>query len=237
MTDLFEPQTIESQANLTARHLPVGRVWDRAFESESNIYRLMLGLSYEFFRLELLSKILDNEINIRQTLDLISTWERSVGIPDCCFCIDETDEVRREQILQKFSNLGGVQTAEDFERVAALFGYDVTVKPAVELAGIPLPVPFEVYSDTKSVKHTIVVETTEELSQAQQIPYTVPFVLEDRIPFFLECIFERLAPANVDVIFKIVKPSPDVGSKLLIEDGGDDLYLLETGDFILLEDT
>lgn len=231
--NIFDPQPIEDQVDLAARHLPIGRVWDRAFDADSNLHKLLLGLSFEFFRIELLYQILAGDIDIVQTVDLISEWERSVGIPDECLDIEQPLQTRRDQVLQKFTNLGGVQTAADFERVAAIFGYDVTVYPAAPGNTFPMTFPFKFFESGAAAHHTMIVELPEELSEAKTFPYLFPIVFAEALPSFIECIFNKLAPANVRVLFRVTPPEIPT-FKFRLEVNGARL-LLENESFLLLE--
>lgn len=247
--EIFNPQPAVDQAELVARHLPVGRVWDRAFDPSSNLYQLLLGLSFEFFRIELLFKILAGDVDIVQTANLITEWEQSVGLPDDCLNIQKPIEIRREQVLQKFSNLGGVQMAEDFVRVAAIFGYEVSVRPGSVNAVFPMTFPVGFTPSGKIARHIIYVDLPDELATAEAFPYVflgpVPPATEGGIPFylappeFLVCIFKKLAPANVDVKFNFVEPAA-VGAKLTLESAipEDEFFLLLEGpnsSYLLLE--
>lgn len=232
--NIFSPESQDNQAQLLGSHLPVGRIWDNALNPDSNIYSLLMGLSLEFFRFELLIKILADDIDIEQTIDLIEEWEASVGIPDDCLYRNKDLSTRRQQVLQKFSNLGGVQTAADLERVAAIFGYDLTVYPASTANTLfPMTFPFRFFESAKAAHHTIIVELSEELAQAPTFPYIFPVVFADALPSFIECIFSRLVPANVRVLFRIVRPE-EPSFKLKREINGARL-LLENDKFLLLE--
>lgn len=220
--DIFEPLPIEKQQGALARHLPVGRVWERCFDTETNLYKLIKGLSLEFFQLELLYQILSKNIDIVQTVDLIREWEKSVGLPNECISIDQTLEVRRGQVLQQFSNLGGVQTANDFIRVASLYGFVVQITPASGNGGLPYkleadPNRFILAESAKALKYTIEVEIESGTLS----------------PYLLKCVFEQLAPANVAIIIQGLPPAPPIESKMLAED--DEPLQLENSSFILLE--
>lgn len=231
---IFSPEPSADQVMALANHLPVGRIWDRCIDQNSNIYKLLAGLSLEFFRLELLDKIFSDEIDILQTVSLIAEWEKSVGLPDACFSTkNELIEIRRQQVLQKFSNLGGVQSAEDFERVAAIFGYDIDIVPGSAGSTFPLVLPYTLFSESGG-KHTIVIKISEEELSGDYFPLTLPYTLGSlQPPFFLKCIFEKLAPANVDVKFVGVQPPPPPVDYLGTEGG--DLITTEAGDLILIE--
>ena len=200
---LFDPYTVDEQAIMLAHHMPLGRVWESAFDINSNMGKLVYSLGIEMYRLELLTKQISDEIDINKTAQLIEEWEKSVGVPDSCFTNDVTLEDRRKQILQKFSRFGGVQKAEDFIRVALVFGYTVDVYPAVRDYTFPLTFPLPFLGTKKDVKHTIIVEMINFISEDVFFPLDFPIVFSSGGSSFLKCIFEKLAPANVRVYFII----------------------------------
>lgn len=199
---LFNPHTVDDNAFLLARHLPQGRLWANAFNPESFFGKLILGLAVEFYRFEVLVNKFYGEMDINQANEMLIEWEKSVGLPDNCFDTTVSIEDRREQVRQKFSNFGGVQKAEDFERVGAIFGFDLTVTPYTLSAVFPLLFPVVFASSSKEAKHTIFVVINGDLSGGDffPLPFPIPFSSGGRN--FLQCIFNTLAPANVNVIIK-----------------------------------
>ena len=199
---LFNPHTVEENAFLLASHNPPGRLWSNAFKPDTIIGKLFLGLAVEFYRFEVLVNKFYGEMDINQANELLIEWEKSVGLPDDCFNTTVTIEERREQVLQKFSNFGGVQKAEDFVRVGAVFGFDLTVTSYTLLAAFPLPFPIIFVGSSREVKHTIFVVINGDLSGGDffPLPFPIPFSSGGRN--FLQCIFNTLAPANVNVIIK-----------------------------------
>ena len=179
---LFTPLNLRRQARMLANHMPIGRVWSSVFEEDTNLGKLVKGLSVEFYRLQLQTENISNEFNLNKVNELIAEWEKSVGIPDTCFSSNNSLEIRRKQVLAKFSNYSGVQTDADFIRVAALFGYVIEIEH---------PGP----ANTMTVK--IISYPDSE----------VGFPLEFPIPFtsggtsLLQCIFNSLAPATDEVVF------------------------------------
>ena len=197
---LFDPQDTDTQALLLAKHLPQGRTWLAAFNGDKVMGKLIRGLAIEFYRLEVLYQNLYREMDINQTTDLIVEWERSVGIPDECFSIDVTIEERRIQAREKLSNFGGVQLAEDFVRVGAVFGFDLTVLPGEQVLTFPLTFPIIFSSGSKESKHTIFIQINNDLSGPETFPLTFPIPFASGAREFLQCIFEVLAAANVQVL-------------------------------------
>ena len=198
--DLFDPYTIDDQAILLASHLPIGRAWQKAFSPNSNIGKLIRGLGVEFYRFQILAKLTETEMDIDQINQLLIEWERSVGIPDSCFSTNISIEDRRNQIEQKFSKFGGVQTAEDFIRVAAAFGFTVEVITGTSIGEFPLAFPITFFDNQTSSTHTIFIMIMGQVSGDSFFPLPFPIPFSSGGITFLECIFRKLAPANVNVI-------------------------------------
>ena len=204
MRTLFNPYSIDENAMMLARHLPKGKVWSSGFDQDSNIGKLIKGLSIEFYRLEVLTKKISDETDINKTDELLADWEKSVGIPDSCFDTTPSIEDRREQVRQKLSNFGGVQKAEDFIRVAEVFGFeiDVTVVPGSSVGMFPLVFPLMFFGSTRSSTHTIFIFITNTVNGDEAFPLEFPLLFSSGGTAFLECIFSVLAPANVQVVVK-----------------------------------
>lgn len=199
---LFNPHTVDENAFLLASHNPTGRLWGNAFKPDTFFGKLFLGLAMEFYRFDVLVNQLYGEMDINQANELLIDWEKSVGLPDDCFNTTVSIEERRKQVLQKFSNFGGVQKAEDFVRVGAVFGFDLTVTPMSILGVFPLTFPIFFTGTPKEARHTILVVINGDLSSSEifPLPFPIPFSSGGRN--FLQCIFNTLAPANVSVIIK-----------------------------------
>lgn len=199
--NLFNPINVDDQAAMLAYHLPIGRIWSAAFDPDSNLGKLIRGLAIEFYRLEVLTQKIATELDINQIDELILEWEKSVGIPDACFSINTDLEARRLQVLQKFSNFGGVQKASDFVRVAAVFGYNVSVTTASPDYLFPLEFPILFFGSVREVTHTLLVAFIDNPSGETFFPLDFPLPFQAGAQAFLQCIFDVLAPANVRILF------------------------------------
>lgn len=178
--NLFDPLPQDKQDTMLAHHMPTGDVWKAAFDKNSNLGKFIKGFSIEIYRLQVIIKKIIDELDINITDDLLPDWEQSVGIPDHCFFIGVNKDKRRQQVIQKLSDFGGVQLAADFVRVAAFFDITITVAAGAAV-------------------HTIEITITAATGNQFPLPFPIPF--ETGAEEFLSCIFEDLAPANVDVIF------------------------------------
>lgn len=185
---------------LLAHHLPIGRAWQKAFKPDSNIGMLVRGLAVEFYRLQILAQRVQINMDINRADELLKEWEKSVGLPDSCFSTDTSIERRRLQVLMKFSKFGGVQTKEDFIRVAAVFGYDIDIYAGLAVGGFPLQFPIVFFDSTTSASHTIFIVIKGTLSGDYFFPLPFPIPFSSGGSTFLECIFSKLAPANCSVV-------------------------------------
>lgn len=198
--NLFDPYEVDDQAFLLASHLPIGRVWQKAFSPDSNIGKLIRGIGVEFYRFQVLAKHLETEMDISKSNDLLIEWEKSVGLPNSCFSTNTSIEERRKQVEQIFSKFGGVQTAEDFIRVAAIFGFNIDIYPGISVGGFPMQFPIVFFDSTKSATHTIFIVILGSTSGDSFFPLPFPIPFSYGGSTFLRCIFTKLAPANVNIV-------------------------------------
>lgn len=114
---------IEQFSNSLRRFFPKGKAW---VLRNSNLSKLIDGLSVEFCRVqERLDKMLI-ERDPRKTDELLIDWETALALPDECSELGAGIEKRRQEIVFKLTNTGGSSRAY-FEQVARNLGFDVTV--------------------------------------------------------------------------------------------------------------
>lgn len=118
----------EQYTNTIVQYFPPGKLYKGIGVAGTNLRNFISGFSEELINA-------DNKINeilfehyIPQTERFIEEWESAVGIPDECFPIVDDIELRRKHILVKLLALG-TQTTEDFQDVAKVLGYDITLEP------------------------------------------------------------------------------------------------------------
>lgn len=92
-----------------------------------------------------------------------------------------------------------VQTAADFERIAAIFGYDdVVVQGLAVLSYPPYDVPF--FPQKLSQSRFIATVVGTNILEAVP-PFDVPFTIEVGSSF-IQTLFDKLKPANVQFIYE-----------------------------------
>lgn len=203
--DLFKPLTEEENFRLLNKHIPDGRFLEGAQRTETNLGKLIYALALEYYRIQVLTKKYSEELDVRKTVELITDWEKSVGLPVGNLTTTNKSLEERRKLVEGFlGNFGGVQTAQDFVDVAAFFGINCTVRPAIQHSTFPLVFPIVFMGSRKEATHTIIVETDEDIQQSffggDDFVFPIPFTIS--ISSFLQDLFNLLAPANVRVYIK-----------------------------------
>ena len=186
---LFQRRDLEQYTDSLAQYMPGGILFSAKSIKNSNFRKLLRGMAGELFRSNGYLISYSEEILPDQTVKFISEWESALGIPDLCFNGTGTITERRRDILTKLASLG-VQTVDDFEALALIFGVTVDVLPGLESA--------VTFATTKDARFTIVVNIT----LPERFPYTFPITFGDSTTALLECIFNQLKPSNCKILFE-----------------------------------
>ena len=195
---LFERRDIEQYTNSLADYLPGGCLFASAHVDSSNFRKLLRGMAGELFRANGLLKEYSEQILPDQTIKFLDEWEQTLGIPDDCFSGTGTLNDRRTAILTKLAALG-VQTADDFVELAAVFGITVQVLSGIDAISFPIQFPGLFFNTAREARYTIFVVFT--VPAANRFPYTFPIVFGGSAIAILECLFNKVRPANCQVIF------------------------------------
>lgn len=115
---------IQKYKQLLIDLLPKGRLWDTINQPE--LERLLEITATEFDRVDARAQDALFEVDPRQTIELLEDWERLLGLPDECTPDDADEVTRRDQIVQKYTNVGGISAAF-YEYLIAQLGFEATV--------------------------------------------------------------------------------------------------------------
>ena len=130
----FEPELTEAELlngqKIANDHLPKGRLWEAFGVPETANYAIsaavgaMIALHLKYI------EYLQKELNPYTTVDLISEWEASCGLPDpCTIHFGNTLEQRRKQVIYRLRRKPTI-TANDFEKIIKeMTGFLVKVVP------------------------------------------------------------------------------------------------------------
>jgi uncharacterized protein YmfQ (DUF2313 family) len=215
--DLLKPVSEQINYDLLLKHLPSGRLLEAAYNPDKNLGKLIYALSLEFLKIQSFVEKYTTETYIRDTIDLLENWERSLGVPSECFSTaDMTIAERRiiaELIFGKFQGVrddedidlyrefNGAQTLEDFERIAQLFGYNIEIE-SKNINQFPAEFPIEFTENIVDLAHTLYIYIEEGATEDYYFPLEFPIQFSEGTSKFLKCLFEIIAPANVQVIIR-----------------------------------
>lgn len=192
---------VEQYTDSLARYLPGGILFASRNNNNSNLRKLLRGLSGELFRTNGLIQEYCEQIIPDKTTKFVSEWESALGIPDDCFPGSGTLDERRLHVLIKLASLG-IQTQQDFIDLAAQFGVTVTIMNGSQHGTFPMEFPTLFFNSSKDARFTIIVTFT--LIDGERFPYTFPVLFGNSTLAIIECLFNKLKPANCDVIFEQV---------------------------------
>lgn len=114
----------ENFASALQALLPRGKVWNTSPDAVQ--MQVLRGLSAAYATQSESAVGLLADAFPDSTVELLSEWESTLGLPDPCASGTLTVQSRRNQVVARFTNSGG-QSAEYFIGFAADLGYTVTV--------------------------------------------------------------------------------------------------------------
>ncbi|MEM9378404.1 MAG: putative phage tail protein [Planctomycetota bacterium] len=189
--------------------LPRGPAWSE--DDRSNLAKLLFALGLGPAEIEARVADLLDEIDPRTTSELLSDWERVLGLPDACLPEPSSSEERRALVVSRAIGAGG-GTREYLIALAAAVGVPIVIEEGVST---PLRV------ETGTVEQPIGGELEDFVwsvfaPQTQITPLRVETGrVEDPLRSWgnelLECVLERATPAHTAVRFRYAD-----GSQLLI---------------------
>lgn len=195
----LDPRIVEEQTDILAQYLRDDPLWESKNIEGSNLRKVLIGLASQFIRFRDKVNEIYDEYDPTITTNLIEEWETVVGIPDGCIGNKGTLAQRRVNILLKLAGVN-VTTAKQFETVATILGLTIRVDTGIDASTLPLSLPFVLMSAAEAP--FIIVVTVDESLKPQGLPLTLPFTLTSSTPNLLNCLFQKLKPANTKLIFR-----------------------------------
>lgn len=192
---MLEVRTKTQQADILAQYLRDDRLHHSKNKEDSVLRKILIGLATGW--LDFRDKIneVSKEYNPNVTTALLEEWEEFVGIPDSCIAVAFTAEQRRLNILLKLAGIN-VTTAKQFKNIALILGSQIEVGSGVDFyPTIPI--------DEASAPFTIVI-TLPIVDQDFRFPLILPFKLSADEPSIINCLFNKLKPANTQVYFRYI---------------------------------
>lgn len=193
---LFDAPDVEGTSRQLARHMPEGRAWGAKGVVGSNTNALIQACAAALNRVQQQISELATQYDIPLTTDLLVDWEKSVGIPDDCLDVALDLAERRQNVIDRLRRAPIVTKAEFEALGTALLGDTVTVDAGadIEIFNMPFPVVF----GSAPARFKMFVN----LPGRTGFPYAFPIPFGAARSELLECVFRKLAPANVVVVFR-----------------------------------
>lgn len=191
----FAQPDIEGTVVQLADHMPSGDAWGAKLVEDSDLHSQMHGTSKPFNMTQGRIEDLTREFDINQTVELISDWETSVGLPDVCFGPVSDIDQRRDLIVERFSKTPIVTLAEQQSFINRLFpGLGVILVPGLEFFSFEFD--FEMFFLGDIDARFIIVALIPPQEPFFEFDFEFNLtggINEDE----LKCVLERISPANV----------------------------------------
>lgn len=118
-------RSIEQYRNLLHSLLPKGDIWIR--DDTKVLDKLLLGLAYEFNRLDIRVDDLLTERDSRYVEELLTEFEAEYGLPEEGLDLEPTTERRRNVVHAKVVAIGD-QDPDYFEAIAEALDYSIEIE-------------------------------------------------------------------------------------------------------------
>ncbi|MBJ7553153.1 YmfQ family protein [Marinomonas spartinae] len=179
--------------------LPRGNAWAKV--PDSQLGRLMAGISEELARVDQRALDVLKESHPSQAYETFAQWEAEYGLPDPCSGVDPSYQERLAALLQSY-RMKGSQSREFLIEIAAIMGYQITI---TEYQTARYGQPYgSLYGGEDWA-------FTWQINAAQYSPKTRHYgdPWGDRYRTWsnqrLECVFNRLKQAHTHIIFKYIE--------------------------------
>ncbi len=190
--NLFKTPTSTEVNSLIASDNPQGDAWSSKSTPGTVTYSLIQSAGVTLNRLYQAIEILSEELDVNKTVALLPEWERDVGNPDSCSDLAATLEQRRERVIEKLRKTPIVTLAE-FQ----VLGESLLDDPSVTFTVVPGEV-----QDFPTITNASRFRLYLNFAVANQgFPYAFPLALGGFRSDLVFCVFRKLIPANVVLLF------------------------------------
>ena len=196
----FEPNTITENTNSLAAYMPNDDLFLAKYIEGSNLRKLLYGIAQEYNLVQNKIYEISVENDLLHTTNLIDEWERALGLPDTCM---KTAGVpiaqRRKQIVAKFGKMN-LTTEEDWKALATFFGFTIKIEYGSQSDVFTMIFPVYFTGSAKAARFTMIITFMGIAKPSNVFPMKFPFIFEDTN--FMICLFNKLKPANVNILYR-----------------------------------
>lgn len=115
--------SLEQWGESLQQQMPRGRAWPR--DPDAALTKYVIAFARRLAELELSADQLLLEMRPETTVQLLPEWEGYLGLPEC-EATEQSFELRRAAVVEKYHRKGGLQTWM-IEQVAAALGFTIKV--------------------------------------------------------------------------------------------------------------
>jgi uncharacterized protein YmfQ (DUF2313 family) len=211
-------------------HTPLGEAW-LAFRIAGTVFgRLWQALAKPYDDIQARLCGLAAELDPRTTTEMISEWETAVSLPDACLPNAKTLAERRAWIMWRLTKKRW-NTLQDWHDLAALFGLTVRITPGWRVQEPALyqakyPKRYDLFP--KLGRFRVYIDVLGQ--KWRGYPYTNPYTPGGAYPIWygtdgdtagFRCLIERVAPANILIIWNEFPPIAPNGNGVTFTDDFD----------------
>jgi hypothetical protein len=215
-------------------HFPVGVAWIAWRMPGKIAHNLIRGFSRAYDAAWDALHDLSRELDYRTTSQMLVEWETALGLPDACLPAAGTIEERRQWIRFRLDKRRW-NTIADWYELADLFGLRVRITPGFvvqrpALFQVIFPKPF--YAFPKLGRFRVYIDLLDQKFggfpyDGQSVEYDkfpIPFGGSSEYASQFRCLIERVAPANVLIIWNAFPAVPPNGNSITFSDDFDEEY-------------
>lgn len=203
-------------------HLPSGKAWNGFRITGKTAHKFWRGLARTHQTTWAFLASLATKIDYRTSDEMLVEWETAVGIPDPCLPRGATLAERRSWIKFRLDKKRW-NTLQDWRDLATMFGLQVRIVPGYvvqrpSLYASIFPIPIRVFPKLGRFRVYIDILNDDfggfpyDGTSIEDHRFPIPFSVPDGIFGQYRCIIERVAPANVLIIWNDFPAVPPNGT-------------------------
>jgi len=173
--------------------LPIGKAW--TFDQDSDFLKTLYSFAPELARVSRSAKELIEEVDPRTTGELLTAWERLLGLPDNCQrVLSDSVQARRQDVLTRLTLVGG-STINYFRSLARSRGFNVQfIEEGLALCGKTL--------------------CGQNMNGSDDWAYTITMIIDDSIAILFQAGISQAGeslgsynPARIECLINAIKPA------------------------------
>lgn len=191
----FAQPNIDGTVIQLADHMPTGDAWGAKLVEDSDLHSQMHGTAKPFNITQGRIEDLTREFDIDQTVELITDWETSVGLPDVCLGPVSVISERRALVKERLSKTPITTLAQQQAFIDRLFpGLDIVLIPGIEFFGFQYDLEMYFLGDVDERFIIVALIPPQEPFFEFDFEFTFTGGVDQTK---LQCVLDRISPANV----------------------------------------